>query len=315
MIRSSVDKSGVLWKERHPLLSDIRRKPVLYLMVLPAIIGFILFRYLPAYNMVAAFQNFNLLDGIWGSRWVGLKWFMKFFRDPFAFRLVKNTFLIAFYGLLWGFWPPILLALFFQEVRSDRFRRITQSISYLPHFISTVVLVGLILELFATEGLVNRMIGAFGLEGIRFFNHPRWFRPLYIGSEIWQRMGWSSIIYLAALSGINPELYESAYMDGAGRVQRAWHISIPGILPTINLLFILAVGQLMAVGFEKVFLMQNPAIYETADVIATYVYRRGIVHQEYGYTTAIRIFNSLINMALLLIANRLSRGYTGYSLW
>lgn len=293
----------------------MRKRPLLYLMVLPAIAGFIIFRYLPAYNMILAFKNYNLLDGFWGSKWVGLKWFLKFFRDPFAVRLIKNTFLIGIFGLLWGFWPPILLALFFHEMRSDRFRRITQSISYLPHFISTVVLVGMILELFSTQGLVNRLIGALGFGGIRFFTHPRWFRPLYIGSGIWQGIGWGSILYLAALSGVNPELYESAFMDGAGRLQRAWNVSIPCILPTINLLFILAVGQLMSVGFEKVFLMQNPAIYETADVIATYVYRRGIINREYGYTTAVGMFNSVINLTLLIIANKLSNRYSGYSLW
>lgn len=302
-------------KARHPLLTDIRRRPLLYLMVLPAVAGIILFRYLPAYNMVIAFQNFDLLDGVWGSDWVGLKWFLKFFRDPFFFRLVRNTFLIAFFSLVWGFWPPILLALLFHELRFDRFRRVSQSISYLPHFLPTVVMAGVVLELFSTGGLVNRIIGAVGIEGIRFFNDPGWFRPLYIGSGIWQQVGWSSIIYLAALSGVNPELYESAYMDGAGRLRRAWHVSLPGIAPTVYLLFILAVGQLMSVGFEKPFLLQNPAIYETADVIETYVYRRGIINQEYGYSAAVGLFNSAINLALLLVANRLTGRYTQHSLW
>ena len=303
------------WKKRHPLISDVRRRPLLYLMVLPAVVGIVLFRYLPAYNMVIAFQNFDLLDGVWGSDWVGLKWFLKFFRDPFFVRLIRNTFLLAFFSLVWGFWPPILLALLFHELRFDRFRRVSQSISYLPHFLPTVVMAGLVLELFSTDGLVNRIIGAVGIEGVRFFNEPGWFRPLYIGSGIWQQVGWSSIIYLAALSGVNPELYESAYMDGAGRLRRAWHVSLPGIAPTIYLLFILAVGQLMSVGFEKPFLLQNPAIYETADVIETYVYRRGIINQEYGYSAAVGLFNSAINLALLLVANRLTGRYTQHSLW
>lgn len=303
------------WKRRHPLIADVRRRPLLYLMVLPAVVGIVLFRYLPAYNMVIAFQNFNLLDGVWGSDWVGLKWFGKFFRDPFFFRLVRNTFLLAFFSLVWGFWPPILLALLFHELRFDRFRRVSQSISYLPHFLPTVVMAGLVLELFSTGGLVNRIVGALGIQGVRFFNEPGWFRPLYIGSGIWQQVGWSSIIYLAALSGVNPELYESAWMDGAGRLRRAWHVSLPGIAPTIYLLFILAVGQLMSVGFEKPFLLQNPAIYETADVIETYVYRRGIINQEYGYSAAVGLFNSAINLALLLVANRLTGRYTQHSLW
>ena len=182
-------------------------------------------------------------------------------------------------------------------------------------FLPTVVMAGLVLELFSTDGLVNRIIGAVGIEGVRFFNEPGWFRPLYIGSGIWQQVGWSSIIYLAALSGVNPELYESAWMDGAGRLRRAWHVSLPGIAPTIYLLFILAVGQLMSVGFEKPFLLQNPAIYETADVIETYVYRRGIINQEYGYSAAVGLFNSAINLALLLVANRLTGRYTQHSLW
>ena len=314
----SVERDAQLtgtWKKRHPLIGDIRRRPLLYLMVLPAVAGIVLFRYLPAYNMVIAFQNFNLLDGVWGSDWVGLKWFLKFFRDPFFFRLVRNTFLLAFFSLIWGFWPPILLALLFHELRFDRFRRVSQSISYLPHFLPTVVMAGLVLELFSTDGLVNRIIGMVGVEGVRFFNEPGWFRPLYIGSGIWQQVGWSSIIYLAALSGVNPELYESAYMDGAGRLRRAWHVSLPGIAPTIYLLFILAVGQLMSVGFEKPFLLQNPAIYETADVIETYVYRRGIINQEYGYSAAVGLFNSAINLGLLLVANRLTGRYTQHSLW
>lgn len=314
----SVERDAQLtgtWKKRHPLIGDIRRRPLLYLMVLPAVAGIVLFRYLPAYNMVIAFQNFNLLDGVWGSDWVGLKWFGKFFRDPFFVRLVRNTFLLAFFSLIWGFWPPILLALLFHELRFDRFRRVSQSISYLPHFLPTVVMAGLVLELFSTDGLVNRIIGMVGVEGVRFFNEPGWFRPLYIGSGIWQQVGWSSIIYLAALSGVNPELYESAYMDGAGRLRRAWHVSLPGIAPTIYLLFILAVGQLMSVGFEKPFLLQNPAIYETADVIETYVYRRGIINQEYGYSAAVGLFNSAINLGLLLVANRLTGRYTQHSLW
>ena len=198
---------------------------------------------------------------------------------------------------------------------STAFRRVSQSISYLPHFLPTVVMAGLVLELFSTDGLVNRIIGMVGVEGVRFFNEPGWFRPLYIGSGIWQQVGWSSIIYLAALSGVNPELYESAYMDGAGRLRRAWHVSLPGIAPTIYLLFILAVGQLMSVGFEKPFLLQNPAIYETADVIETYVYRRGIINQEYGYSAAVGLFNSAINLGLLLVANRLTGRYTQHSLW
>jgi putative aldouronate transport system permease protein len=223
--------------------------------------------------------------------------------------------MLNFYGLLLGFPAPIILALVLNEVRKQSLKRVFQSISYLPYFISTIVIVGIMMRLFSTQGVVNDTLNAFGIKSQLFFNDPKWFRTLYVGSGIWQSSGYSAIIYLAAISGINVEQYESAVLDGANRWKQMLHITLPGIAPTIRILLILSMGHIMSVGFDKVFLMQNPGIYETSDVIATYIYRRGIVDSDYSFSTAVGLFNALIAFVFIASANYISKKTSGDSLW
>lgn len=287
----------------------------LYLMILPALVLFAVFQYIPMYGATIAFKNYNLVAGVFGSDWVGFKHFLNFFNDPYFFRIIRNTLVINVYELIFAFPAPIILALILNEVRSKFFKRFTQSISYLPHFISTVITVGILMKLAATDGVINNLLAFLGLPGQNFFGDSSWFRTLYVGSGIWQGIGWGSIIYLAALTGIPLDRYEAAMIDGANRFQQMWYITLPGIMPTIMILFILGIGQMLNVGFEKVYLMQNPAIYETADVISTYVYRRGIQGLDYSYATAIGLFNAAIAFILLISANNISRRLGQNSLW
>lgn len=302
-------------EKRRGLIYHVRRDPVLYLMVLPAIAHFVIFRYIPMYGISIAFQKFNIGKGYFGSPWVGFYYIKMFLRDPFLYRIVRNTFMINFLELFSKFPAPIILALLLNEVRHQAFKRSVQTISYLPHFISTVILIGLVKNFFATDGLINAALASLGLKTQRFLIEPQWFRPLYIGSGIWKTIGWKSILYLAALSGINVELYDAAYIDGANRWRRMWHITLPGISPTIILLLILEIGQIMNVGFTKVFLLYSPTTYEVADVISTYVYRRGIQEMQVSFATAVGIFNSLVNCALLVMANYVAKRFSETSLW
>ncbi|MGG1516464.1 ABC transporter permease subunit [Paenibacillus oryzisoli] len=296
-------------------LRELRQSGHLYLMVLPGVIGFLLFHYVPMYGIIIAFKQYDLILGFDGSPWVGFKHFQSFFADPYAVRVVKNTLLLGLYSLLFGFWPPILLALLLNELTSNRLKKFFQSVSYLPHFIAMVVVVGMMMEMLGANGPVNLLLGSFGLEPIAFFNESSYFRTLFIGSGIWQGIGWGSILYLAALTGIDPELYEASYMDGANRFRRVWHISLPGMLPTITILFILHASDIINVGFEKAYLMSNPAIYEVGDVIQTYVYRRGIIDRNFSYATAVGLLNSVAAFFILYVANRASRALKQNSLW
>lgn len=275
----------------------------LYLMILPGLIWFLLFCYWPMYGVLAAFKDYSLFKGLAASPWVGLKYFIQFFNDPYCFRIIRNTFLLSIYLMLWSFPAPILLAISLNEVKNKAFRRISQSVSYLPYFISTVVLVGILQNLTADNGILNIFSKMIFGQTIDFFLRPEWFRTLYISSSIWQYAGWYSIIYLAALTGIDPGLYESSVIDGANRIQQIFHISLPGIRPVITITFIMSMGSLFSIGFEKAYLMSNPTIYETADIIATYVFRRGITEANYGYATAIGLFNSVVSLVLLLAVN------------
>ncbi|WP_207671234.1 ABC transporter permease [Paenibacillus cymbidii] len=297
------------------IATAMKRNYVLYLMVLPAIVGFFLFHYKPLYGILIAFKQYDLVLGFDRSPWVGMKQYVSFFHDPYALRIIRNTLVIGSYSLLFGFWPPIVLALMLNELTSSRWKRWFQSISYLPHFIAMVVVVGMMVQLLKADGPVNLLLASIGIEPIAFFNDASYFRSLYIGSGIWQSIGWGSILYIAALTGIDPELYEASYMDGANRFQRIRHISIPGIMPTITILFILHASDIVNVGFEKAYLMLNPALYETGDVIQTYVYRRGIVERNFSFATAVGLLNSVASFLVLYAANRLSRRANGQSLW
>lgn len=304
---------------RPPLLTRLRRDFArhkwVYLMLLPVVAYFAVFEYGPLYGLQIAFKDYAPLRGIWDSPWVGFQWFQDFFHSFYFQRVVVNTLMINVWDLIFGFPAPIILALLLNEVTSERFKRFVQTITYLPHFISVVVVAGLTLDVFARGGVVNDIIAAFGGERIGFFGDPAYFRSLYVGSGIWQSVGWGSIIYLAALLSINPTLYEAAKVDGANRWQQMLHVTLPGLVPIVMTLLILRLGQMTTVGFEKIILLYNPSVYETADVISTTVYRRGLLEANYSYGAAVGLVNAVVSLVLLLLANRLSRRFTGRGLW
>ena len=289
------------------LLFDIWRDYDLYLMLLPGLAGFILFGYGPMYGLIMAFKDFNLVRGLAESSWVGFRWFIDFYNDPYFFRLIRNTLLLGTFNLMWGFPMPIILALLLNEIRIIWFKRLVQSVSFFPYFIAVITVVSIMWMLFRSDGIVNRILGLFVDQHVGFLTDPAWFRTMYIGSDIWQYTGYFATIYLAALTAIDPVLYEAAIMDGANRWQRIWHITLPGILPTITILFILSVGMIVSVGFERVFLLYSPATYETADVLPTYVYRRGIMGYNFSYATAVGLIDSIAATIMVLSANTILR--------
>lgn len=288
----------------------------LYILILPVVAYFIIFKYAPMYGVQIAFKEFFASQGIWNSPWVGFDHFERFFNSFYFERLLWNTFTIGLYELAVGFPIPILLALMMNEVRHAKFKKTVQTVTYAPHFLSTVVMVGMLfLFLSPADGLVNRIIMLFGGEPIAFMREAEWFKTIYVFSGVWQQMGWSSIIYIAALAGIDPSLHEAAKVDGASRLQRIWHVNLPGIAPTIVILFILNVGSIMAVGYEKILLMQNDLNLESSDVISTYVYRSGILDAQYSFSAAVDLFNSVINCVLLVLVNYAAKKIGQTSLW
>lgn len=297
------------------LRKDLKFNRWLYIMIAPVILFYVIFCYAPMYGIIIAFKDFAPLKGIMGSDWVGLKNFMTFFTSAYAFRTIRNTFLLSLYGLLWGFPAPIILALMLNEIRNRTFKKLAQSITYLPHFISLVVVCGIIVTFTQKNGIINDLIEALGGQRQLFMQMPNMFRTIFISTNIWQGIGWGSIIYLAALSGIDQGLYEAASLDGASRWQQTVHVTIPGIMPTVIIMLVLNIGSLMSVGYEKVILLYNPLTYETADVISSYVYRMGLINNDFGLATAVGLFNSVINFVLIFIANALSRKITDISLW
>ncbi len=294
---------------------DWKRNRSLYLMVLPVILFYILFHYKPMYGAIIAFQDYNPRQGVTGSEWVGFDQFIRFFTSPYFGRLVKNTLLLSVYGIIFGFPAPIILALLLNELRARRFKKTVQTITYLPHFISLVVVTGIIKDFTQSTGLINDIIVMFGGERSSLIQNPALYRTIYIVSDIWQGIGWGSIIYLSALSGVDQQLYEAASIDGAGRWKQLIHVTLPGIAPTIVIMLIMRMGQLLGTGYEKTILLYNEATYETADVIASYIYRVGILERNWSYSTAIGLFNSVINLALLIATNKISRRVSETSLW
>ena len=292
------------------------RDRYLIILISPVVLYFLVFAYYPMYGVIIAFKEYRVALGIWGSPWIGFDHFIRFFQSIFFTRLITNTLLISLYSLLWGFPIPIIFALLLNEFRDGIFKRSVQTISYFPHFISLVVVCGMVIDFLSPQGgIVNQLIVMLGGEPIHFLGRPEWFRTVLIGSTIWQSFGFGSIIYFAAISGINPELYEAARIDGAGRFRQMWHITLPGIRPTILTLLILNIGNIMSVGFERIILLYSPATFATADVISTYVYRIGILGAQHSFAAAIGLFNSVINVIILLTVNRLSRKFFSISLW
>lgn len=294
---------------------DFRKNSIIYLMLFPVVAFYAVFHYGPLYGLQIAFKNFSAGLGIWNSPWVGFKHLADFFNGFFFERVVSNTIILGLYDLIFVFPASIILALLLNEVRHRMFKRTVQSITYIPHFISVVVVVGMLVDFLAVDGLINHLIAYFGGKPISFMRLPEWFRTIYISSAIWQGVGWGSIIYLAAMANIDPSLYEAAKVDGAGRWKQALRITLPGIMPTVIILFILRIGSFMALQDEKILIMYNPVIYETADVIGTYVYRKGILEASYSFSTAVGLFNSVINFGLLIGANVLSKRFTDTKLW
>ncbi|TBL70124.1 ABC transporter permease [Paenibacillus thalictri] len=286
--------------------------------MLPGILYYIVFKYVPMYGIIIAFQNYSIGRGILGSKFVGLDHFVEFFYNtPDSWKLIRNTILLNMYDLLFHFPAPIILAVLFHEIKNKMFKKIVQSISYMPHFLSTVVIAGImVIFLSPTTGIVNIILHkVFGIEPIMFLGLPEWFRTIYVSSEIWQKVGWGTILYLAAIAGIDPALYEAAKMDGAGRLQQIRHITLVGMVPVMIILFVLNLGHFMEVGFQKILLLYNPMNYETADVINTFVYRRGVLDADFSFASAVGLFQSAIGFLLVVIANRIVRKYSQTSLW
>lgn len=286
-----------------------------YLMLLPAVILVIMFNYAPLYGLQIAFKNYKVSLGVGGSPWIGLKNFTDFFQSYYFGTLLKNTLLLSLYTLVVGFPIPIIIALILNELKGN-FKKFTQTVLYAPHFISVVVLVSILNAMLSpSQGVVNTILEMFGMERNYFMANPEYFRHLYVWSGVWQGMGWGAIIYLAALSGVDPSLHEAADMDGATRIQKIVHINLPAIMPTIIIMLILRMGEIASVGYEKVYLMQNSMNVETAEVISTYVYKRGIINSNYSFSTAVDLFNNVVNVILVLIANEISKRVSETSLF
>ncbi|MEV4576177.1 ABC transporter permease subunit [Nonomuraea jabiensis] len=293
----------------------IRRDWQLYSLAILPLLFFAIFRYLPMLGNVIAFRKFEPGGSIFGESWVGLRYVKMFLNDPSFWTVFTNTLVLGALTLLFCFPLPIVLALLLNEVRNRRVKRFLQSVSYLPHFLSMVIVAGIVMQMLAIDGPVNQIVKVFGGEPTAFLQKPEWFRTIFVSSEVWQTVGWGTILYLAALTTIDEQLYEAARMDGAGRWRQIWHVTLPGIRPTAVTLLILNIGTFMAVGFEKVLLLYNPLTYPTADVISTYLYRMGVESSNLSYAAAIGLFEALVGVVLILSANLISRRTVGTSLW
>ncbi|MDX3529132.1 ABC transporter permease subunit [Streptomyces sp. ID05-39B] len=293
----------------------LRRDWQLYSLAVLPLLFFLVFRYLPMIGNVIAFRRFEPGGSLLGEHWVGLRYVQMFLSDPTFWQVFRNTLWLGALTLVFCFPIPIVLALLLNEVRRTSLKRFVQSVSYLPHFLSVVIVAGITMQMLATDGPVNHMLGWFGQEPTRFIQEPEWFRTIYVGSEIWQTAGWGTILYLAALTTIDDDLYEAARIDGANRWQQIWHVTLPGIRPTMITLLILNIGTFLAVGFEKILLLYNPLTYPTADVVSTYLYRTGVESNSFSYAAAIGLFEAIVGLVLITSANQLSRRTVGTSLW
>lgn len=297
-------------------LRHIKRDRQLLILFIPCILFFIIFRYGPMYGLIIAFKEYDVWSGILGSEWVGFEHFRTFFTSPDFLKLFKNTLLLGFFSLIIGFPFPIIFAILLNEVRMIWFKKSIQTISFLPSFLSIVIVSSMLIDFLSPgNGIINDIIAALGFEKIYFLAEPSWFRTVYIGSDIWQQMGYGSILYLAAIAGIGPELYEAAKVDGASRWARIRYITLPSLKPTILILFIINAGNMFRIGYEKILLIYNPMTYEVADVFSTYVYRQGLLQANYSYAAAVGLFEGIIALIMLLVANIVSRKLGGKSLW
>ncbi|WP_249866537.1 ABC transporter permease [Paenibacillus konkukensis] len=299
----------MVWKQ-------IRRHWQFYLLILLPLLYLITFKYVPMFGALIAFKEYNVIKGILGSPWAGMKYFELFFKNPQFWTLIKNTLAISFYGLAVGFPAPIILALALNEIRGGLFKRTVQMVTYAPYFISTVVMVSMIILLLSPRlGVVNHLLGLAGIGEINFLGDPGLFRSIFVWSDVWQHTGYAAVIYLAALAGVDPTLYEAAKVDGASRLQKIGHVDLPGILPTAVILLILNVGNIMSLGFEKIYLMQNPLNLMTSEIIATYVYKIGLLNANFSFASAVGLFNSVVNLLLLVTVNAVAKRISSSSLW
>jgi len=313
---STAARAMVRGRGRGRFTRHLRTRWQLWLMLAPAVVVTAVFAYVPMYGIQLAFREFDFAAGLTGGRWVGFKYFTQFFESPMFWDLIRNTVTISFTTLVVGFVAPVALALMVNQIVGRRRKRFTQTATYLPHFISIVVVVGMLqVFLSPTSGVIPNFLGLFGIEGGNYLGDPDAFVPVYVISEVWQHCGWNSIIYLAALSSIDTALYEAARMDGASRPQIIRHIELPALVPTMAVLFILNMGGVLNAGFEKIFLMQNPLNLPASEVISTYVYKIGILQSQFSYSTAIGLFNTVINFAFLVLTNQLAKKFANTSLW
>jgi putative aldouronate transport system permease protein len=298
------------------VIDHLKREWQLYVMLLPTIIWLLVFLYKPMYGLQIAFKDFSVFRGVANSPWVGLEHFHTLFGNDQFLRALKNTIILSFYGLIFGFPMPILLALMFNEILHQTFRKTAQTIVYLPHFISSVIIAGIVITAFSpSAGIVNTVLGWFGYDSVYFLTKPEWFRPIFVGTGIWQEAGFQSIVYLAAIAGVSPTLYESAVVDGASRWQMVWKITVPSILPTIIIMLIIRIGNMLEVSFEMIILLYQPATYQTADVVNTFIYRQGIQGGQYDLAAAAGLFNAFVAFVLVMTANTISKRYSRTSLW
>lgn len=312
--KSAVSEATIRSKSK--FINDFSKNYDLYLLLIPGLIALIIFKYVPMYGVAIAFQDFNIFKGISGSQWVGLSNFMKLFGSEEFYRVFSNTLLISLYKLVLLFPLPIFIAIVLNEIKSMAYKKTVQTIIYLPHFISWVVVAGLFTNILSpTNGLINNMIESFGGKPIPFLMSKEWFRSVLVITDGWKGMGWGAIIYIAAIAGIDQELYEAAYLDGAGRIKQIIYITIPGIASTIILMLILRLGHILEVGTEQVLMLYNPTVYEVGDVIGTYVYRMGIGKMDYSFSTAVGLFNSVVGYILIISGNYLSRKILSKGIW
>ncbi|WP_432896901.1 ABC transporter permease [Micromonospora matsumotoense] len=302
-------------RRRHPWRRALSRDWQLYSLAVLPLLFFLVFRYLPMIGNVIAFRRFSPGGSVFGEYWVGLRYFRLFLADPTFWQVFTNTLVLGTLTLLFCFPLPIVLALLLNEVRARRLKRFVQSVSYLPHFLSIVIVAAMVMQLLSMDGSVNQVVRGIGGDGVAFLQQPGWFRAVYVSSEVWQTVGWGTILYLAALTTIDENLYEAARIDGANRWRQTWHVTLPGIRPTMVTLLILNIGTFMAVGFEKILLLYNPLTYPTADVISTYLFRLGFESSNFSYAAAIGLFEAVIGLVLVLGANTISRRTVGTSLW
>lgn len=310
--------AALLVARRPSVFQQLWKHRALLLMFLPGFAFILVFNYGPIYGIQIAFKDYRIAEGIWGSRWVGLKHFISFFTTPTTLNVLKNTIVISLYKLVVGFPAPIVLAIMINEVGNRTYKRVVQSISYLPHFISWVIVAGIITKVLSpSSGVVNSIIRLFGGKPVYFLTLPQWFPTVLVVTNIWKEIGWSSVVYLAALTSVDPQLYEAALIDGASRLQRIWRISIPSILSVVTVILILSMGGIMNAGFDQIFNMYNPAVYSVGDIIDTFVYRVGLVGMEYSFTAAVGVFKSVVGLVLMIAVNTLSSrlSKTGYGLF